>query len=118
MWTNKEFYTVAILAQLQDISRCNANTVSDTVIDSSIQKCGLEPKKCALWVTDNTAYMAGDKKGAVVLYNKKTGSNSLRIGCGLHIIQIIMNHFEQVAFDKLPNNTGFQDNHILIIYFI
>src|SRR3954451_8804663 len=57
--------------------------------------------------SDNTAYMSGNKKGAVVLYNKKTKSNSIRIGCGLHIIQIVMNHFEQTAFGKLPNNTGF-----------
>ncbi|RIB11790.1 hypothetical protein C2G38_2102710, partial [Gigaspora rosea] len=51
--------------------------------------------------TNNTSYMSGDKKGAVALFNKKTNGNSLRIGCGLHIIQIIMNHLEQEAFGAL-----------------
>ena len=79
---------------MQNIPKCNAETISDAVI-KSIQEYGLEFKKCSLWVTDNTAYLLGDKKGAVVLYNEKTNSNSLRIGCRLHIIQIIMNHFER-----------------------
>ncbi len=105
-WDGKKQLPVAILSQLQDIPKCNAEIVSDTVI-KNIQECGLDFKKCLLWVTDNTAYMSGDKKGAVVLYNKKTSSNSLRVGCGLHIVQIIMNHFEQEAFGKLSNNTGF-----------
>ncbi|CAB5207350.1 uncharacterized protein OCT59_018386 [Rhizophagus irregularis] len=69
-WNEKDQSPVAILAQLQHIPKCNADTVSETVI-KNIQECGLEFKKCVLWVTDNTAYMSGEKKGAVVLYNKK-----------------------------------------------
>ncbi len=42
-----------------------------------IQKIGLDVKKCALWITDNTSYMSGDKKGAIVLFNKKTNGNSV-----------------------------------------
>lgn len=51
--------------------------------------------------------MSGERKGAVVQFQKKSGSNSIRIGCGLHILQIIFNHFEQKAFGTLPNSTGF-----------
>ncbi|CAG8531686.1 2437_t:CDS:2 [Rhizophagus irregularis] len=76
-WNEKDQSPVAILAQLQHIPKCNADTVSETVI-KNIQECGLEFKKCVLWVTDNTAYMSGEKKGAV-----------------------------QFAFGKLASNTGF-----------
>ena len=51
--------------------------------------------------------MSGEKKGAVVLFNQNTNSNSIRIGCGLHIIQIILNNFEQEAFGTISNGTGF-----------
>ncbi|RIB22167.1 hypothetical protein C2G38_2174691 [Gigaspora rosea] len=56
---------------------------------------------------DHRRYISGDKKGAIALLNKKTNENSLQIGCRLHIIQIIMNHFKQEAFGALANSTGF-----------
>jgi hypothetical protein len=92
------------MASLKDIPRCNSETVSNIVIQS-IQEDGLDITKCILWVTDNTAYMASNKKGGVTLFNKKTGVNAL--GCGLHIMQIIFSHFEQAAFGTLSNSTGF-----------
>ncbi|RIB15105.1 hypothetical protein C2G38_2143741 [Gigaspora rosea] len=105
-WNENDQLPSVIVAQLQHVIKCNANTISDVVI-KHIQECNLDVKKCTIWTTDNTSYMSGDKKGAVVLFNKKTNGNSLRIGCGLHIIQIIMNHFEQEAFGALSNSTGF-----------
>ncbi|GBB90493.1 hypothetical protein RclHR1_17480006 [Rhizophagus clarus] len=45
--------------------------------------------------------------GAVALFNEKTGMNSFRVGCGLNIMQIIFNRFEQKAFGILPNSTSF-----------
>ncbi|CAG8724427.1 46153_t:CDS:2 [Gigaspora margarita] len=62
--------------------------------------------------------MSSDKKGAVALLNKKVIGNSLRIGCGLHIIQIIMNHFEQEAFVTLANTARFQENRICTTCYI
>ena len=59
-----------MVAQLQNVIKCNAETVSNITI-THIQESGLDVKKCALWVTDNTLYMSGDKKGAIVLFNKK-----------------------------------------------
>ncbi|RIA89070.1 hypothetical protein C1645_825368 [Glomus cerebriforme] len=94
------------MAYLEDIPNCNADTVSDIIIKHICQD-GLDFAKCALWVTDNTSYMSGEKKGAVVLFNRKTSSNSTRISCALHIIQIILNNFEQKAFGTVSNNTSF-----------
>ncbi|CAI2190562.1 12734_t:CDS:2 [Funneliformis geosporum] len=39
-------------------------TVSNSVAQS-IQKDGLDTTKCILWVTDNTAYMASNKKETI-----------------------------------------------------
>jgi hypothetical protein len=105
-WIEEDQLPVVLIAQLQNVIKCNAEVVSDVVV-THIQESGLDAKKCILWVTDNTSYMSGDKKGAIVLFNKKTNVNSIRIGCGLHIIQIIMNHFELNAFGTLSNSTGF-----------
>ncbi|PKY52833.1 hypothetical protein RhiirA4_470718 [Rhizophagus irregularis] len=106
VWSEKEQAPIVIMASLKDIPRCNSETVSNSVIQT-IQENGLDIAKCVLWVTDNTAYMASNKKGAVALFNKKTGMNAFRVGCGLHIMQIIFNHFEQKAFGILSNSTGF-----------
>ncbi|CAG8795367.1 15167_t:CDS:2, partial [Gigaspora margarita] len=95
-----------IVAQLQNVIKCNANTVSDVIINH-IQEYELDIKKCIIWTMDNTSYMSSDKKGAIALFNKKVNRNLLQIGCGLHIIQIIINHFEQEAFGILANTIGF-----------
>lgn len=105
-WSQKDNAPIVTMSRLINIPKCNADTVSTTVINI-INEDGLDIKKCSLWITDNTAYLSGDKKGAIVLFNKKTGLNVLRIGCTLHIIQIVLNHFEQEAFGKLSNTTGF-----------
>lgn len=105
-WNEKKQFPSVIIARLQYITKCNANTVSDAVINH-IKECNLDIERCTIWTTDNTSYMSGDKNGAIVLFNKKTNANSLRIGCALHILQIVMIHFEQEAFGKLPNTTGF-----------
>ncbi|RIB03511.1 hypothetical protein C2G38_2224865 [Gigaspora rosea] len=114
---NKQIYQIkdeeqlpsVIVAQLQHIVKCNADTMSNIVI-KHIQECDLNVKNCIIWITNNTSYMSGDKKGAVVLFNKKTKGNSLRIGCGFHIIQIIINQFEQKAFDLYSGLMGFHYN--------
>ncbi|GBC05120.1 hypothetical protein RclHR1_06040011 [Rhizophagus clarus] len=104
-WNEQKQAPVVITTNLLNISKCNSETVSNSVIES-IKKEGLNIMKCTLWTTDNTAYMSSNKNGAIALFNKKTGANSFRIGCGLHIMQIVFNHFEQEAFGIL-NNAGF-----------
>ncbi|RIA88404.1 hypothetical protein C1645_826373 [Glomus cerebriforme] len=100
LWSDKKQSPIVFTASLKDIPKCNSETVSNVVIQS-IQENGLDITKYILWVTDNTAYMSSDKNGAVSLFNKKSGINAFRIGCGLHIVQIIFNHFEQKAFGKI-----------------
>ena len=75
-WNEKEQLPNAIIAQLQNIIKCNAETISNVVI-KHINEYGLDVNKCAIWTTDNTSYLSGDKRGAVVLFNKKTNGNSL-----------------------------------------
>lgn len=106
VWSKKEQVPIVIMASLKDIPRCNSETVSNSVIQT-IQENGLDIAKCVLWVTDNTAYMASNKKGAVALFNEKTSMNAFRVGCELHIMRIIFNYFEQKAFGILSNSTGF-----------
>ncbi|CAI2197716.1 3891_t:CDS:2, partial [Funneliformis geosporum] len=60
-WNQKNQIPVITVTHLENIPRCNANTVSDTVI-KYIQQDGIFFDKCALWVIDNTAYMSGEKK--------------------------------------------------------
>ncbi|CAB5182836.1 unnamed protein product [Rhizophagus irregularis] len=80
VWSEKEQAPIVIMTSLKDIPRCNSETVSNEVIQS-IREDGLD-------ITN-------------------TGLNALRIGCGLHIMQIIFSHFEEAAFGKLSNSTGF-----------
>ncbi|RIB05445.1 hypothetical protein C2G38_596117 [Gigaspora rosea] len=42
--------------------------------------------------------MSGHVNGAIVKFNKLANSNSIRIGCGLHIINIVFTNFENEAF--------------------
>lgn len=63
------------MASFKDISRCNSETVSNIVIQTIIEN-GLDITKCILWVTDNTVYIASNKKGAVALFNEKTSTNT------------------------------------------
>ncbi|RIA81646.1 hypothetical protein C1645_836670 [Glomus cerebriforme] len=53
------------------------------------------------------SFMSDDHNGAIVLFNKMNESNSIRIGCGLHIMHIVFNNFEKVAFGKLSSTIGF-----------
>lgn len=51
--------------------------------------------------------MSGEAGGAITLFNKLSGAKLFRIPCGLHVAHIIMNNFEEIAFGKLPNTSGF-----------
>ncbi|RIB29969.1 hypothetical protein C2G38_2027258 [Gigaspora rosea] len=106
-WNELKQIPIVVMTHLENILRCNSETVSSIVI-KSIQSEGLDFMKCIVWTTDNTAYMSSNKKGAVSLFNKKAGTNTFRVGCGLHIMQIVLDHFEQEAFGIL--STGFAQN--------
>ncbi|CAB4380068.1 unnamed protein product [Rhizophagus irregularis] len=100
---NKPFAT---MTHLQNLDKCDGKSVA-MAVQTTINNSSIDPKKCSVWLTDNTAYMSGDKNGAIVLFNRLTGSNSVRIGCGLHIMHIVFNNFENAAFGKLPSAIGF-----------
>ncbi len=51
--------------------------------------------------------MSEKKKETIILFNKKSSTKSIRISCELHIIQIILNNFEQEVFDIILNSTSF-----------
>ncbi|CAG8734627.1 5308_t:CDS:2, partial [Funneliformis mosseae] len=46
-----------VIAQLQNIPKCNAEFVCDTVI-KNIKQDNLDFTRCILWITDNTAYIS------------------------------------------------------------
>ncbi|RIB20651.1 hypothetical protein C2G38_2178764 [Gigaspora rosea] len=50
--------------------------------------------------------MSGNKKGAIVQFNKKANIDTVRIGCGMHVMHIVFLNFEE-AFGKLPSSIGF-----------
>ncbi|CAG8723848.1 20853_t:CDS:2, partial [Gigaspora rosea] len=57
--------------------------------------------------SDNTNYMRGYNGGAVAKFNQLAKSNCTRIPCGLHVLHLILNNFEETAFSKLSTSTGF-----------
>ncbi|RIB26645.1 hypothetical protein C2G38_2030026 [Gigaspora rosea] len=65
--TSKKSYTVL---SILNITKCNAETVSDVTI-AHIQKSGLDVKKCAIWVTDNTLYMSVSQDTALCIYQNR-----------------------------------------------
>ncbi|RIB30789.1 hypothetical protein C2G38_2151764 [Gigaspora rosea] len=47
----------------------------------------------------------------------QTNSSTIQIGCGLHILHIILTNFEQEAFGKLSSTIGFQKTKHLFMLF-
>ncbi|CAG8733283.1 35585_t:CDS:1, partial [Gigaspora margarita] len=60
-WNEKEHLPNVIVAQLQNIMKYNADTISNTVI-KHIQEYNIDIKKCMVWPTNNTSYMSSKKK--------------------------------------------------------
>ena len=116
-WNHKDQAPVVTVAHLEDIPNCNADTVSDTVI-KYIQQDGLDFAKCALWVTDNTAYMSGEKKVRLFFLTKKLAQIQLESAVGFILFKlysIISNkkHLEQFQIVLVS-----QENHIYTIFYI
>ncbi|CAG8543543.1 7134_t:CDS:1 [Ambispora leptoticha] len=107
------------LLELKDLTQCSESLVASTVLKSCNQY-QLDPTKCLTWTTDNTAYMSGCKNDVVVLFNKKTNSNSFQVSCGLHVAHIMMLNFENAAFGKLKVKKGFssQKHSFNLLYLI
>lgn len=68
--------------------------------------------------TDNIAYMSSNKNDAIALFNRKTGVNTFRIDCILHIMQFVLNLFEKVPLEIFQILLGFLEFHILTIFCI
>ena len=105
-WSYVENFPIAKVIELKVISKCDSMTIATNVLNL-IEEKKLDPKACSVWITDNTAYMSGKHNGAVLKYNRMSSSNATRIGCGLHIIHIVLTNFEQEAFGKRKNAIGF-----------
>lgn len=105
-WSTVQNKPLAMMTHLKDIDRCDGKSVSQAV-QKTIENAHIDIKKCSVWLTDNTAYMSGNQNGAIALFNKETNSDVIRIGCGLHIMHIVYNNFEQATFGKLPSAIGF-----------
>lgn len=105
-WSYVENFPLAKVIELKVISKCDSVTIATNVLNL-IEEKKLDPKACSVWITDNTAYMSGKHNGAVLKYNRMSSSNAVRIGCGLHIIHIVLTNFEQAAFGKRKNTIGF-----------
>jgi len=116
-WNHKDQAPVVTVAHFEDIPNCNADTVSDTAINY-IQQDGLDFAKGALWVTDNTAYMSGEKKARLFFLTKKLAQIQLESAVGFILFKlysIISNkkHLEQFQIVLVS-----QENHIYTIFYI
>ncbi|CAI2196586.1 772_t:CDS:1, partial [Funneliformis geosporum] len=116
-WSTIQNKPLAIMTHLKDIDRCDGKSVSQTV-QKTIENAHIDIKKCLVWLTDNTAYMSGNQNGAIALFNKKTNSDIIRIGCGLYIMHIVYNNFEKATFGKLSSAIGFTQVAHHVIYAI
>ncbi|CAG8667886.1 18943_t:CDS:2, partial [Gigaspora margarita] len=93
-WNQSCQAPTAVMTHLQNILRCNADTISVTVV-KYIERDGLDIAKCILWVTDNTAYMSGEKK-----YLEGDKNNEITNDFGLHL-KIHANMSELMKESKL-----------------
>ncbi|CAB4435112.1 unnamed protein product [Rhizophagus irregularis] len=118
-WDSNANVPKITLLELKNLNQCTGAVVSQIVTESCKQH-NLDPSTCQTWVTDNTAYMSGNKNGAMVLFNKENKTNSFRISCGMHSAHIMMINFENKAFGKLKVNTGFsnQKHPFNLIYLV
>ena len=51
--------------------------------------------------------MSGQVGGAVAKFNWLAKCNCIQIPCGLYVLHLILNNFEETAFGKLSTNIGF-----------
>ncbi|CAG8825595.1 7154_t:CDS:2 [Cetraspora pellucida] len=105
-WNSVKNMPDVILLETKDLQCCNSDTVSQA-LSESCTKYGFDTMRCLTFLSDNTNYMSGHIGGAITKFNQLTKSNCIRISCGLHILHLILNNFEETAFGKLPANTGF-----------
>jgi fumarate reductase subunit C len=90
---------------MKDLDRCNSDTVSTSVLEA-IRSFNLDPKHCLYWLTDNTNYMSGSKGGAVINFNQKCETNTIRIPCSLHAVHIAAITFDNTVFGKISSPSG------------
>ncbi|CAG8823323.1 2153_t:CDS:2, partial [Racocetra persica] len=82
-----------------------------------------DKKTVPVLLIDNTAYMSGNKSGAIVEFNLQANAFSFRILCGLYALQIALVAFENTAFEKLNTVSGLSlrehpHNLLQLVYYL
>ncbi|RIB02031.1 hypothetical protein C2G38_2150184 [Gigaspora rosea] len=105
-WNSKTNLPDFQLLEMKDLASCTGKSVAQAIYDT-FSHFKINFHQCFVCVSDNTNYMSGKSGGAITLFNKISEAKITRIPCGLHVAHIIMNNFEETAFGKLPNISGF-----------
>ncbi|RIB00905.1 hypothetical protein C2G38_2128833 [Gigaspora rosea] len=92
--------------EMKDLANCTGKSVAQAIY-STLNYFNIDLQRCLIFISDNTNYMSGEFGGAITLFKKISGGKLFRIPCGIHVAHIIMNNFEEVAFGKLLNISGF-----------
>jgi len=104
-WNQEKDKPVMTVIKMEELTYCNGKSVALAVLNSCNEN-GLNSQLCHFWLTDNTAYMSAEKKGAVIQFNLMANAKSFRIPCGIHAAQIALMNFENIAFGKLDSQIG------------
>ncbi|CAB4404966.1 unnamed protein product [Rhizophagus irregularis] len=110
-WNSKNNKPDFQVLEVKDLATCTGKSVAQAIYDV-FNHFRINPQQCFVCVSDNTNYMSGKSGGAISLFNKLSNANLFRIPCGLHVAHIIMNNFEEVAFGKLLNVSGFSQKEL------
>jgi hypothetical protein len=110
-WNSKNNKPDFQVLEMKDLATCTGKSVAQAICDI-FNHFKINSQQCFVCVSDNTNYMSGKSGGAISLFNKLSGANLFRIPCGLHVAHIIMNNFEEIAFGKLPNVSGFSQKEL------
>lgn len=105
-WNEKKNLPNVSLVEMKDLITCDAKTVAQAIMDTC-NKYSINTRICWTFLSDNTNYMSGKNNGAVKLFAEMAKNQCFWIPCSLHVAHIILNTFEDTAFEKLASNIGF-----------
>ncbi|CAG8772641.1 2964_t:CDS:2, partial [Dentiscutata erythropus] len=72
---NEHNQLMITLAKMIDLNKCSGAIIAKTVKETC-EENKLDPALCGFWLTDNTAYMSGNKLGAIVEFNLQANASS------------------------------------------
>ncbi|CAG8712283.1 10641_t:CDS:2 [Dentiscutata erythropus] len=74
-WNKHKNQLMITLAKIIDLNKCSGAIIAKTVKET-YKENNLDPALCGFWLTDNTAYMSGNKSGAIVKFNLQANASS------------------------------------------